>query len=153
MRQVFTVILLCITFATVHGHVSANAEVRSPGVLGNAALNWAEQHEMNAPYVWGAAGPRSYDCSGAVLAAFGHEGVNLPHNTVAMIESGRLVRTWYPRRGDLAFWGPVGDPYHVEFATAWGGIGFGAETPGWQGRVTWHSWNGFQPSAFYEVVG
>lgn len=120
--------------------------------MGNAALDWAEAHEINAPYVWGGAGPWGYDCSGAVLRAFGAEGVYLPHNTVAMINSGKLRRTWYPKRGDLAFWGyPY--PYHVEFVTSWAGTGFGAETYGWQGRVTWHSWQGFSPDAFFEVVG
>lgn len=83
------------------------------------------------------------------------DGIYLPHNTTAMIDSGKLVRVWgTPQRGDLAFWGPVSSPYHVEFVTSWSDTTFGAETYGWDGRVTWHSYYpGWAPSAFYRVGG
>ena len=131
---------------------AAHAQVRDPVRIGNAALDWAEQNAINAPYSWGGTGP-AYDCSGLVITAFAHEGISLPHYTGAMVASGKLVRTWNPKRGDLAFWGDISSPYHVEFVTSWDDHGFGAESPGWDGRVTWHSWGYFAPSAFYEVVG
>jgi cell wall-associated NlpC family hydrolase len=36
--------------------------------------------QLGKPYVWAAAGPNSYDCSGLVLAAYKQVGINLPHN-------------------------------------------------------------------------
>jgi peptidoglycan DL-endopeptidase CwlO len=120
---------------------------------GDRALNWAERYAINRPYEWGGSGPYAYDCSGLVMAAFSHaDGISLPHNTVAMVRSGRLHRVWgTPRRGDLAFWGSPSFPYHVEFVTMHPGISFGAETYGWAGRVTWHSDAWFEPSSFWRV--
>lgn len=116
---------------------------------GSAALNWAEAHETGHWYAWGGTGP-SYDCSGAVLAAFAHEGIGLPHNTVAMINSGKMVRVRYPRRGDLAFWGDPRYPSHVEFVTSWYHTSFGAQHTGTV--VYWHRWNEYwAPSSFWRV--
>ena len=36
--------------------------------------------QIGKPYVWGAEGPNSYDCSGLMLAAWAKAGVSLPHN-------------------------------------------------------------------------
>ena len=104
---------------------------------------------MNAPYSWGGTGP-AYDCSGLVMEAVGHaDRIWLPHNTQAMIDSGWLYRVPWPdrERGDLLFWFSGGYAYHVEFQTAWGNEGFGAETYGWAGRVTWHFIWGY-PAAY-----
>jgi hypothetical protein len=127
----------------------ANASV-SIAALDNAALNWAEGNATGNWYAWGGTGP-DYDCSGLVMVAFQHEGINLPHNTVAMVDSGKLVRVYNPARGDLAMWGPVGAPYHVEFVTIWPDTTFGAHDTGSQiGWLYWGDW--LAPSAYYEVV-
>lgn len=129
----------------------AQAAPVNPVMLSNAALNWAESHAIGHPYVWGGAGPYGYDCSGVVVAAFGHLGVSLPHNTVAMIRSGKLVRVYRPERGDLAFFGDPYAPSHVEFVTRWWHTTFGAQDSGTV--VWWHHWNGWwAPSAFWRVV-
>lgn len=131
------------TLAAAKGHVLS---------VGDRALNWAESHALNDPYAWGGTGPYSYDCSGLVMTAFFKaDGIVIPHNTVAMVDSGKLHRVWKPRRGDLAFWGDPAYPYHVEFVTDWRNVSFGAENYGWAGRVTWHSDLYFEPSSFYRV--
>jgi len=129
----------------------AQAAPMSPAMASNAALDWAEVHATGHPYIWAGVGPYGYDCSGLVVAAFAREGIILPHNTVAMIDSGKLVRVYSPRRGDLAFWGSVYAPEHVEFVTRWWHTTFGAQEPGTV--VWWHTWNGWwEPSSFWEVV-
>ncbi len=37
--------------------------------------------QLGKPYVWGATGPSSYDCSGLMYAAWGAAGVTLPRDT------------------------------------------------------------------------
>jgi len=140
-----------IAAAVIFTAVPAQAAPASPAAISNAALGWAESHEIGRPYVWGGTGPYGYDCSGAIVAAFGHLGVALPHNTVAMIRSGKLVRVYYPRRGDLAFFGSPYAPSHVEFVTRWYHTTFGAAHSGT--LVWWHRWNGWwAPSSFWRVV-
>lgn len=122
------------------GLANANAGV-SPG---NAGLSYAETHYDNAWYDWGGTGP-GFDCSGLVMESLGHAtGIWLPHNTQAMISSGWLyqIRLADARRGDLLFWFAGGYAFHVEWDTAWYHTGYGAETYGWSGRVTWHPWWG-----------
>jgi hypothetical protein len=56
---------------------------------------------IGRPYVWGAEGPRAFDCSGLMQYVFGEFGITLPRRAVNQSEvggpAGRL------RRGDLVF--------------------------------------------------
>jgi peptidoglycan DL-endopeptidase CwlO len=46
------------------------------------ALKWAlSRVAMDCPYVWGAAGPCQFDCSGLVMWAYAHVGISLLHFT------------------------------------------------------------------------
>lgn len=60
-------------------------------------------NQRGKPYVWGAAGPNSYDCSGLVLAAFSKIGLKLPHFTGALIGHGTAVARGALQRGDIVF--------------------------------------------------
>lgn len=44
--------------------------------------------QLDKPYVFGAAGPSAYDCSGLTMAAWSQVGVRLPHSTTAQAQSG-----------------------------------------------------------------
>lgn len=103
-------------------------------------------------YQWAGAGPcsRGFDCSGLALNAYASVGIWLPHNTGAMLSSGRLH--WIPwsqaRAGDLVFWGTG----HVEVYTGIWRWTIGALEGGT--RVGFHEWGGWwSPSAVYHVVG
>ena len=61
------------------------------------------QKYLGRPYVWGAAGPDSYDCSGLVLWAFAQEGISLPHYTGDQWNSGMHVSRADLEPGDLVF--------------------------------------------------
>lgn len=54
-------------------------------------------------YVWGAAGPNSWDCSGLAMKAYAKVGIRLPHTTYGMLERGRPVARSQLRPGDLVF--------------------------------------------------
>jgi cell wall-associated NlpC family hydrolase len=55
------------------------------------------------PYVWGAAGPDSFDCSGLVVWAFAQEGISLPHYTGSLWNLGMHVSRSNLEPGDLVF--------------------------------------------------
>ncbi len=82
------------------------------------AVQFAET-KLGCPYVWGATGPRSYDCSGLVLDSYAHAGVHLPRMTYDMIQGGTTVDRADVRAGDLVFSNFSGrGPEHVQLAVS-----------------------------------
>ncbi|WP_066944857.1 C40 family peptidase [Streptomyces lushanensis] len=59
--------------------------------------------QIGKPYVWGASGPSSYDCSGLTQAAWREAGVELPRTTWEQVEAGARVATGDLLPGDLVF--------------------------------------------------
>ncbi|MFD3657897.1 NlpC/P60 family protein [Streptomyces sp. NPDC058620] len=59
--------------------------------------------QIGKPYVWGATGPSSYDCSGLTQAAWKTAGVDLPRTTWDQVEVGTRVATSDLQPGDLVF--------------------------------------------------
>ncbi|MGW9121818.1 C40 family peptidase, partial [Streptomyces sp. NPDC055663] len=59
--------------------------------------------QIGKPYVWGATGPSSYDCSGLTQAAWKAAGVDIPRTTWDQVEIGTRVATADLRPGDLVF--------------------------------------------------
>jgi cell wall-associated NlpC family hydrolase len=67
------------------------------------ALGFAHR-QIGKPYRWGAVGPRTYDCSGLVMKAWGRAGVRLPRVTYSQYRSvHRKVNLRNLRKGDLIF--------------------------------------------------
>ncbi|MEV6027228.1 NlpC/P60 family protein [Streptomyces sp. NPDC052036] len=59
--------------------------------------------QIGKPYVWGATGPGSYDCSGLTQAAWKTAGVTLPRTTYDQVNVGTTVPLADARPGDLIF--------------------------------------------------
>ncbi|WP_392672146.1 NlpC/P60 family protein [Streptomyces sp. LN785] len=59
--------------------------------------------QIGKPYVWGATGPSSYDCSGLTQAAWKAAGVDIPRTTWDQVEIGTRIATADLRPGDLVF--------------------------------------------------
>jgi cell wall-associated NlpC family hydrolase len=57
--------------------------------------------QVGRPYVWGAAGPRAFDCSGLVVAAFSRIGISLPHQSEQLLARGTSVSKANLRPGDV----------------------------------------------------
>ena len=72
------------------------SEVRAQDVVDVAASL------IGRPYVWGAEGPRSFDCSGLTQFVFGKFGVELPRRAVSQSRSGAPAGRRL-QRGDLLF--------------------------------------------------
>ncbi|MEU3106853.1 C40 family peptidase [Streptomyces albidoflavus] len=59
--------------------------------------------QMGKPYVWGAAGPDSFDCSGLTQAAWKTAGISLPRTTWDQVGVGQKVSVDNAQPGDLVF--------------------------------------------------
>ncbi|MDQ6934213.1 MAG: NlpC/P60 family protein [Actinomycetota bacterium] len=68
-----------------------------------AAVSFA-MAQVGKAYVYGAAGPSAYDCSGLTMAAWGQAGVGLPHSAAAQMGMGAPVSESQLQPGDLVFY-------------------------------------------------
>ncbi|HEY1570143.1 MAG TPA: NlpC/P60 family protein [Pseudonocardiaceae bacterium] len=74
-----------------------------PGVI-NTVLQAALSRRGDT-YVWGAAGPTDFDCSGLVMWAYAKGGISLPHSSRAQYTFGKPVARGQWQVGDLLFFG------------------------------------------------
>ncbi len=79
-----------------------NIDIPTANTVGAQALQAAITKEGD-PYVWGAAGPGEFDCSGLVVWAYAQEGIALPHYTGSLWNSGMHVARSDLEPGDLVF--------------------------------------------------
>jgi cell wall-associated NlpC family hydrolase len=68
-----------------------------------AAVRFA-MAQVGKAYVYGAAGPNAYDCSGLTMMAWRQAGVSLPHSSSAQMGSGQRVAESDLQPGDLVFY-------------------------------------------------
>jgi cell wall-associated NlpC family hydrolase len=114
-----------------------------PKLMRVRAYYWALS-QRGHPYVYGGTGP-GYDCSGLVMMAYRHVGIDLPRTTFEMLDSPLLVRTYHPQIGDLAFYGTG----HVELFRKWG-YTYGAHDSGTVVSLIRYGW-GWKPTAYFRV--
>ena len=82
----------------------------TPSVRGDVGAVIAEaQRQLGKPYVWGAAGPDSFDCSGFTMWAWRAGGVNLPHYSGAQYSATRHIPISEIQPGDLVFYQSPGE--------------------------------------------
>ncbi len=81
------------------------------GAGGAAVAVAAARAQLGKPYMWGAAGPDAFDCSGLTQWVWSRAGVALSHYTGAQWNEGRRVSTSELMPGDLVFFGA--DLHHV----------------------------------------
>jgi cell wall-associated NlpC family hydrolase len=75
-----------------------------------AALS-AAQGKIGSPYVWGATGPNSFDCSGLTSWAYAQAGVSIPRTSQAQASAGPHVGRNALKPGDLVLF--YGDLHHI----------------------------------------
>lgn len=96
----------------------------APGRGAQAAIAFARA-QLGEPYVWGADGPGSWDCSGLTSAAWAAGGKSLPHYSVAQYDASTPIDAADLRPGDLVFWGDSSSPssiFHVALYVGGGRI-------------------------------
>lgn len=96
------------------GNDGGGSTIVYPGGGGSAGDNSAAYSyacsRIGCPYVWGAEGPDSFDCSGLVTWAYRQLGIELPHQSEAqMARATRVVSVSEARPGDVLWrYGHVG---------------------------------------------
>ncbi|MDQ8704287.1 NlpC/P60 family protein [Streptomyces sp. LHD-70] len=76
--------------------------LKAPNSRASQAVSYAYD-AIGSPYVWGASGPNSFDCSGLTQAAYRSAGVSLPRTTYTQINAGQRVSRSELAPGDLVF--------------------------------------------------
>lgn len=70
--------------------------------------------QVGKPYVYGAQGTDSFDCSGLTSYVYSKAaGVNIGRTTYDQVKQGTTVSMNNLQPGDLLFWGSASAPYHV----------------------------------------
>ena len=78
----------------------------------SALLSAVEKYGSGKPYVWGATGPESFDCSGLVMYALKQAfGINYPHYSGSQYAASTHISKSQAKLGDLVFWGSGGSEH------------------------------------------
>jgi cell wall-associated NlpC family hydrolase len=85
--------------------------------------------QIGEPYVWGAAGPNAWDCSGLTMGAWRAGGISLPHYSVAQYSQSTPISRSQLRPGDLVFWGSSGSPSSIYHVALYAGNGMIIQAP------------------------
>jgi cell wall-associated NlpC family hydrolase len=92
--------------------MAATYATSAPTQIATAVLTFAIA-QLGKPYVWGATGPDSFDCSGLTLRAYQAAGISIPRTSEAQWDLPH-VPVGQEQPGDLAFYHPSpSGPGHV----------------------------------------
>ncbi len=90
----------------------------------------AARSRLGLPYVWGATGPDSFDCSGLTGWAYRSAGVSLPRTSREQWLAGTRIGLPELQPGDLLFWASnPRDPQTIHHVALYAGAGWMLEAP------------------------
>ncbi|MFE7114245.1 C40 family peptidase [Streptomyces sp. NPDC057654] len=117
-----------LSTASASASSSSSAPSTSHATGSAATLISFLQAQIGKPYVMGATGSSSYDCSGLTQAAYRQIGIDLPRVSQDQSTAGTAVSLDNLQPGDLLYWGSAGSAYHVGVYIG-GGKFIGAQNP------------------------
>jgi cell wall-associated NlpC family hydrolase len=97
LRSAAIVLVLVSSFGILGTQSPAEASTFASRVIVEAS------HHKGQPYVYGAAGPTKFDCSGFTRYVFGRFGRSLPHNSAQQYNVVRHIPKSQRAPGDLLF--------------------------------------------------
>lgn len=99
---------------TENGGTGGNGDtIPDPGGSGHSAVVPIAAAQIGKPYVYGAAGPSSFDCSGLVMYCYAQIGIGLAHGATMQQQASTPVPLNALQPGDLVFFGGPSYSYHV----------------------------------------
>ncbi len=114
----------------------------------SAAVAFARA-QLGEPYVWAAAGPDAWDCSGLTMGAWSAGGKSLPHYSVAQYEQSTPIAAGDLQPGDLVFWGSSSSASSIYHVALYAGDGMIIHAPRTGRPVTEESMYYWIPPNFY----
>ena len=91
------------TYTSAYTPTYTPVAVSGDSSLGARAAAWALS-QVGHSYVFGAAGPSAFDCSGLTMSAYRSVGIYLPHFSGAQWGAGRQIPASQLQPGDLVFY-------------------------------------------------
>lgn len=98
-NKLFTYIIALTIFSSILGLAFPTKVLAATGT---DVVTEAKKH-LGKPYIYGTAGPSSFDCSGLVQYVYKQLNINLPRTTFDQINSGTAVSQDKLQPGDLVF--------------------------------------------------
>lgn len=92
------------------------------------ALTWART-QIGKPYVWGATGPDSYDCSGLTSRAYQNAALQLPRTSREQYAATTRITEFELAPGDLIFWSADGTAQGIYHVALYAGNGLIVQAP------------------------
>jgi len=103
MRRLVAVLLLGFVAVGAFGSVRGVSGHLDPTGIPAQAIALARSR-MGSPYVWGAAGPDTFDCSGPVQWVYGQLGIATPRTAQTQFDWATPVNVEAMQPGDLVFY-------------------------------------------------
>lgn len=100
------------TVATVATVAATSSTPAAASTLGEQIVGYAAQF-TGRPYVYGASGPNSFDCSGYTMYVYAKFGVRLPHSSAQQYATTPRIAASAKAPGDLLFFKTGGTVTHV----------------------------------------
>ena len=125
---------------------TAPTSLPKPSSSAIAAVIAYAKAQLGKPYLWAAAGPSRFDCSGLTMMAWRQGGISLPHFSGAQYDAGTPISIADAKPGDLYFWSYNGRPsgiHHVALAL---GNGVFIEAPHTGADVRYNTISNFYPN-------
>jgi peptidoglycan DL-endopeptidase CwlO len=111
------------------GTVDLSGSATPPNAVAAAAIA-AARSRLGVPYVWGATGPNSFDCSGLTQWSYAHAGIALPRTAAEQWNAGPHPSLTNLEPGDLLFYATdISNPATIHHVTMYIGRGLMIAAP------------------------
>lgn len=112
-----SVLLAFLTILTTAGLLASPVATPRADAAVSASTELGAVHvaasKKGAPYHYGSAGPRAFDCSGFVMYVYARVGKHLPRTSAAQYRATIHISARQARPGDLVFFHYGSSIYHV----------------------------------------
>jgi cell wall-associated NlpC family hydrolase len=104
LARIFALLTVVVAVASLGACTTSNSKTKGAQIVSNARA------QIGDPYVFGAAGPNSFDCSGLVQYAHRLAGINIGRTSQAQAAGGRSIAKSAALPGDVVAIGPARTP-------------------------------------------